>query len=79
MRCLLILGALVVATAAGAAEAPVRSRLCPEELPEGVRLPPPPGCAAAPAAKRREDGFHDLGGVSVRVTGRAAAEFGARR
>ncbi|MDP4024588.1 hypothetical protein Q8W71_18340 [Methylobacterium sp. NEAU 140] len=79
MRFFLILGAFVVATAAGAAEAPARARLCPENLPEGVRLPPPPGCAAAPAAKRRDDGFRDLGGVSVRVTGRAAAEFGAGR
>ncbi|MGU3540734.1 hypothetical protein [Methylobacterium sp. A54F] len=58
-----------------------RPRLCPEDAPEGVRLPPRPGCGRAEAAvPRGRDGFRDLGnGVSVRVGGRAAAEFGVRR
>jgi len=69
--------------AASAAEQPVRSRLCPDDLPEGVRLPPRPGCAASAASEpsmptRR--GFYDLGdGTTVQIGGRAGAEFGARR
>ncbi|CAM2832399.1 hypothetical protein JHFBIEKO_1901 [Methylobacterium mesophilicum] len=72
---------LVSAGAVQAAETRVRSRLCPEDLPEGVRLPPPPGCdvpAHTPATAPR--GFYDLGdGTTVRIGGRVGAEFGARR
>ncbi|MCJ2049052.1 hypothetical protein [Methylobacterium sp. J-070] len=75
---------LVAALAAGsvrAAEAPRRSRLCPEDLPEGVHLPPPPGCgidAGKPVPRR--SGVYDLGdGTTVRVGGRASAEYGVRR
>jgi len=79
------LSALIVlcllAGAASAAERPVRSRLCPEDLPEGVRLPPSPGCGAPttePTAPRR--GYYDLGdGTTVQIGGRVGAEFGARR
>ncbi|MCJ2137209.1 hypothetical protein MKK69_24725 [Methylobacterium sp. J-026] len=67
--------------AAQAAEQPSRSRLCPEDLPEGVRLPPQPGCT--PGARHpvpRRDGFYDLGnGTTVQVGGRASAEYGVRR
>ena len=68
--------------AASAAEQPVRSRLCPDDLPEGVRLPPRPGCAASqpstPTPTRRD--FYDLGdGTTVQIGGRAGVEFGARR
>ncbi|SFM28875.1 hypothetical protein [Methylobacterium pseudosasicola] len=73
---------LLIAAAAAAAEQPVRSRLCPEDLPEGVRLPPHPGCdgpAQKPATPQRR-GFYDLGdGTTVQIGGRAGAEFGARR
>ena len=75
---------LLIAFAAGAAQAaeqPSRSRLCPEDLPEGVRLPPQPGCTAGarhPAPHR--EGFYDLGnGTTVQVGGRASAEYGVRR
>ncbi|GJD33771.1 hypothetical protein [Methylobacterium aerolatum] len=68
-------------TSPPAAERP-RPSLCPDDLPEGVHLPPQPGCAGRdrPAAGGRRDGFVDLGnGTTVRIGGRAAAEFGARR
>ena len=66
---------------ARAAEQPARSRLCPGDLPEGVRLPPQPGCAApAGPPKSRPDGVYDLGdGTTLRVGGRASAAFGVRR
>ncbi|MCJ2021110.1 hypothetical protein [Methylobacterium sp. E-065] len=76
-----ILFALGAAGAARAAEQPARSRLCPEDLPEGVRLPPQPGCAAGtrPAPTRRE-GVYDLGdGTTVRIGGHASATYGVRR
>ncbi len=77
----LVLLVLVSAGIGQAAETRVRSRLCPEDLPEGVRLPPPPGCdvpAHAPTTAPR--GFYDLGdGTTVRIGGRVGAEFGARR
>ncbi|MCJ2143516.1 hypothetical protein [Methylobacterium sp. E-066] len=72
---------LIAAGAAASAEQPVRSRLCPEDLPEGVRLPPRPGCdvpAHKPTTPRR--GFYDLGdGTTVQIGGRVGAEFGTRR
>lgn len=75
---------LVVPPAVGAAQAveqPGRSRLCPEDLPEGVRLPPQPGCAG-PTGKpaTRRDGVYDLGnGTTLQVGGRSSAEYGVRR
>ena len=73
-------GSLAVGTPQ-AAEQPLRSRLCPDDLPEGVRLPPRRGCTADPVpTKPHQNGFHDLGnGTTVRIGGRAAAEFGVRR
>ncbi len=76
--------ALLVGLNAGAAlagEPPVRSRLCPENLPEGVRLPPQPGCdAVAAKPKSRRDGVYDFGnGTTVQIGGRASAEYGVRR
>ncbi|SFJ63758.1 hypothetical protein [Methylobacterium brachiatum] len=71
----------LIAVGAAAAEQPVRSRLCPEDLSEGVRLPPRPGCdAAAPKPPPARRGFYDLGGgTTVQIGGRVGAEFGARR
>ncbi|KQT84883.1 hypothetical protein ASG51_02100 [Methylobacterium sp. Leaf465] len=66
--------------AAGAAER-TKPHLCPENAPEGVRLPPQPGCAAAgpkPAAPDSQ-GFRDVGGVKLRVGGRIGAEYGFAR
>ena len=76
-----VLIALVAAGTAQAAEQPVRSRLCPEDLPEGVRLPPPPGCTAGTRpAPTRGEGVYDLGdGTTVRIGGRATATYGVRR
>lgn len=76
--------ALLLALAAGAAQAgepPVRSRLCPEDLPDGVRLPPQPGCDSAVTKPRsRRDGLYDLGnGTTVQIGGRASAAYGVRR
>ena len=74
---------LLTACAAGAAERPAPARPCPENLPEGVRLPPQPGCdRTARDADRKADetGFRDLGdGVSVRMNGRVDVEYGVRR
>ena len=73
--------ALLGPLAAQAAERPVRARLCPEDLPEGVRLPPQPGCTApARAPKPRQAGVYDLGyGTTVQIGGRASVEYGVRR
>jgi hypothetical protein len=65
---------------AGAAER-TPPHLCPENAPEGVRLPPQPGCGSArptPAAPDAQ-GFRDLGGVKLRVGGRVGAEYGIGR
>ena len=80
MRFGLGLALVAMVGAAHAAEQPSRARLCPENLPEGVRLPPPPGCTDARTAPPRRDGTYDLGnGTSVRIGGRASAESGVRR
>lgn len=67
--------------AAGAAERATSPRLCPEDAPEGVRLPPRAGCAGQ--AQRRDavdaPGFRDVGGVKLRIGGRVGAEFGVAR
>lgn len=66
---------------AGAGERPV-SRLCPEDAPEGVRLPPRPGCRdeALRAAPRDGEGFVDLGnGTHLRVGGRTRLDVGNGR
>ena len=66
---------------AQAAERPVRPRLCPEDAPEGVRLPPQPGCGTREAAApRRDAGFHEiLPGTGIRIGGRAGSTFDMRR
>lgn len=72
---------LLAVGAAPAAERPSRSRLCPGDLPEGVRLPAPPGCDA-PSVKPTtpRHGIYDLGdGNTVQIGGRVGATFGARR
>ncbi len=75
---------ILIALASGgalAAERP-RSPLCPDTLPDGAHLPPQPGCAGRERAPvgGRETGFVDLGnGTTVRIGGRAAAEYGVRR
>ena len=76
--------ALLVGLTAGAAQAgepPVRSRLCPENLREGVRLPPQPGCGSVVTKpKSRRDGVYDFGnGTTVQIGGRASAAYGMRR
>ncbi|MBP1178857.1 hypothetical protein [Methylobacterium sp. PvR107] len=76
--------ALLVGLMAGAAlagEPPLRSRLCPENLPDGVRLPPQPGCdSVATRPKARRDGVYNFGnGTTVQIGGRASAEYGMRR
>ncbi|QGY03906.1 hypothetical protein MMSR116_19900 [Methylobacterium mesophilicum SR1.6/6] len=79
------LAALLALSAIGpvsAAEQPRRSKLCPEDLPEGVRLPPQPGCGAGPvgAEPKRRSGEYDLGdGTTLRFGGRVTSEFGVRR
>ncbi|NGM33317.1 hypothetical protein G4G93_05115 [Methylobacterium sp. DB0501] len=59
-----------------------RPRLCPQDAPPGVRLPDRPECRETPPAAVRATapGFIDLGnGTSLRVSGRAAVEFGTVR
>ncbi|MGU3416822.1 hypothetical protein [Methylobacterium sp. D54C] len=80
-RAALLLTLIVLAAAARAGEAPTRARLCPENLPEGVRLPPQPGCDASvrPPTPRRP-GHFDLGdGTSIQIGGSASALYGVRR
>ncbi|KQP40594.1 hypothetical protein ASF49_20490 [Methylobacterium sp. Leaf104] len=71
---------LAGALAAGAAER-TPPHLCPENAPEGVRLPRRPGCGTARARPAASDaqGFRDLGGVTLRVGGRVSAEYGTGR
>ena len=63
------------------ANPPARARLCPENLPEDVRLPPQPGCDAdVRPPKPRRPGFFDLGdGTSIQIGGSASATYGVRR
>lgn len=77
----LVFGILAAGTAAQAAERPARPRLCPEDAPEGVRLPPQPGCGSRDAtAPRRDTGFQEiLPGTGIRIGGRASSTFDARR
>ena len=75
----LALAASAAQSAEKAAEKAARPRLCPEDAPEGVRLPPQPGCGTREGAARRDDGFRDLGGIQVKVGGRVGAEYGVRR
>lgn len=64
----------------GSGRRPVRP-LCPEDAPEGVRLPPQPGCGkpVSPPRAAADDGFRDLGGVKLRIGGRVDAEYGIGR
>lgn len=66
---------------APAAERPARPRLCPEDAPEGVRLPPQPGCGSREIpAPRRDSGFHEiLPGTGIRIGGHASSSFDTRR
>jgi len=77
------LGLLLTLTlgAAQAGEQLERARLCPEDLPEGVRLPPQPGCTGSPRTPQpRRQGVYELGdGTTVRIGGRTSAEYGVRR
>ncbi|WP_336487624.1 hypothetical protein [Methylobacterium nigriterrae] len=81
MRSCLVAVMLLAAVPAPAGEPSARPRLCPEDAPEGVRLPPRRGCdrpggrtATAP------DGFRDLGnGVKLKIGGRVGAEYDVRR
>lgn len=72
---------ILLAGAAQAGEPPARARLCPENLPEGVRLPPQPGCDAdIRPPKPRRPGFFDLGdGTNIQIGGSASATYGVRR
>ena len=72
---LLVVAALLAASPLSAAEVK-RPRLCPEDAPEGVRLPPRPGCGVPEAARpKRDPGYYELGD---RITGRASAVVGGR-
>jgi len=54
--------------------------LCPQDAPEGVRLPDRPGCSTAPEVRTPDaGGFRDVGGVRLRIGGRVSAEYGAAR
>lgn len=71
---------LLIPASAYAAEPEQRPRFCAEDLPEGVRLPGTPPCAATPHRQPKADGFRDLGnGLSVRIGGRVSAEYGVNR
>lgn len=72
------LGSAVSPQAAGRTERP---RLCPQDAPEGVRLPPRDGCETQVRPRPAEaDGFRDLGnGVRLRIGGRAGASVDTRR
>lgn len=81
MRLVLGLALVGLTGTAQAGEPPTRARLCPENLPDGVRLPPQPGCSDTPRTPptRRQD-VYDLGnGTTVRIGGRTSAEYGVRR
>lgn len=69
------------ALAAGAAERSAAPRLCPEDAPAGVRLPPRPGCtgSAQRAGPKESAGFRDVGGVKLRIGGQVGAEYGVAR
>ncbi len=79
-RCLALTLALLMPASALAAETGRQPRLCAEDLPEGAHLSSVPACGAASRQKARADGFRDLGnGVSVRIGGRAQADYGVSR
>ncbi|MEE7447197.1 hypothetical protein MRF4_04880 [Methylobacterium radiotolerans] len=80
-RLRLALPLLLLAGSAQAGEPATRARLCPENLPEGVRLPPQPGCDADARPQRpRRPGHFDLGdGTSIQIGGSASATYGVRR
>ena len=71
----------VLAAERQATERRARPRLCPEDAPEGVRLPPRPGCGSQEApVPRRDTGFHEiLPGTGIRIGGRASSTFDMRR
>ena len=83
LRPLATLALVLLATAAQAGEGTRRQagRLpCPQDAPEGARLPDRPDCAARNVhTPGRADGFRDVGGVRLRVGGRTSAEYGAAR
>ena len=89
MRALMLIAALLgaapalvlVPPAALAGERPAPARRCPEDAPEGVRLPPQPGCGRPDSrAAAAPDGFRDLGnGMKLRIGGRVSADYDVRR
>ncbi|WP_082478727.1 MULTISPECIES: hypothetical protein [unclassified Methylobacterium] len=82
-RLLAILTLILLNSSAQAGEGarPRAARLpCPQDAPEGVRLPDRPGCSTLPTARPPDgDGFRDVGGVRLRVGGRVGAEYGSAR
>ena len=75
-----LLAVLAVAGAAPAVAAPrgmPERRLCPEDAPEGVRLPPREGCTGA--ARAPSDRVRDIDGIRVRIGGRVGVDAGFRR
>ncbi len=55
-------------------------RLCPEDAPEGVRLPVRAGCPGRqPDRARVDDGFREVGGIKIRVGGRVSLDHDMRR
>ncbi|GJE59323.1 hypothetical protein [Methylobacterium trifolii] len=79
-RWLLVLLLVGVAPAVSG-ERPARPHLCPEDAPDGVRLPPQPGCGGrVDRADEARRGFHDLGdAVKVKIGGRVGAGYDVRR
>jgi hypothetical protein len=76
----LSLALAIPASLAQAAERPARPTLCPEDAPEGVRLPPRPGCDRSERSAPRRDGVRaPVDGVDIRIGGRVGGEFGVRR
>ncbi|GJE42613.1 hypothetical protein [Methylobacterium soli] len=75
-----VLVPILASPAARAGERPAPARLCPEDAPEGVRLPSRPGCGRSVPGAAAADGFRDLGnGVKLRIGGRVSADYGVRR
>lgn len=77
-RFLACIGLTLAALPVAAGEGP--RRLCPEDAPEGVRLPQRRDCpGAAPMGSRSEAGRHRIGDVQVRVGGRVTLDHDMRR
>lgn len=71
---------LLIPAWAVAAEREARSRVCAEDLPEGAHVSALLSCARPPAPRPRRDGFYDFGnGTTLRIGGRASAQYGVSR